>query len=169
MAVYLPIAILLRLPLCGFKCLKVHYSCSKHRKSTGRENATHSRDDSRPLDFVTSTRTITSFPPLFVLPLFCAELCKKPNTSGGKGKPICNVGSPLWIRHLEQVVLIRNVQRASIILRNSSNVSLLGKTVHRKGEACEEYFRILSWVCVWKPGLAPLLCSLSPNPKGALA
>lgn len=79
-----------------------------------------------------------------------------------KKKKFCGLGSHLYICHLQQVVLIINVQRASIILRHFSNVSLLGETMHWKGEVCEKYFGILSPVCVWQPGLGPLPCILSP-------
>lgn len=40
--------------------------------------------------------------------------------------------------------------------------------MHQK-EVYEDYFTILSCVCVWQPGLAPQPCSLSPHPMGALA
>lgn len=41
--------------------------------------------------------------------------------------------------------------------------------MHQKGEGYEEYFRILSCVCVWQPSPAPLPFSLFPHPMGALA
>lgn len=167
MAVYFPIAIWLRLPLCGFKSLKVHSSCSKH-KSTGRKM--------QPAQKIIRGLWTSSHPQelllhslLCLLSFYSALNCTRNITLVGKRKrkkKICGFGSHLYIHHSQQVVLIRNIQRAGIILRHFSNVSLLGKIMHQKGEVCEEYFGILSPVCVWQPGPGPLPCSLSPILRG---
>ena len=154
MAVYLQIAILLRLPLCCFKCLKVHYSCSKHRKSTGRESTTHSRDAgglwtlSHPSELL-----LHSLPCLF--PLYPVPGTKQ---WWGKGKRSAPWAATLQIHHF-QLVHIRKIQRVSVILRHAS---LLENLMHWREGACEEHFRILSCVCVWQPGL-PLCPAVSPS------
>lgn len=154
MAVYLQIAILLRLPLCCFKCLKVSYSCSKHRKSTGRESTNTLQRHWRPLDFVTSVRTITVFPPV------CSPciLCQKRKQWWGKAKRSATWAATLQIHHF-QLVHIRNIQRVSVILETCLPArephALKGRSVWRT------FPEFLSCACVWQPGL-PLCPAVSP-------
>lgn len=91
--------------IAGLKCSKVHAACSKHRKSTGRESATRSRDGSRPLDFVTSKRTITSSLPLLVLPVSCVTRARNMTPVSKKEKEKPSAGCT--------VVLLDAPQRAS--------------------------------------------------------
>lgn len=59
-------------------------------------------------------------------------------------KIICSLGCSSLDTPLTVSCAYRNVQRANTILRHSSNVCLLGKTMYQKAEVCDEYPTILS-------------------------
>lgn len=165
MTVYLQIAILWRLPLCGSKHLKVHYSCSKHRKSTGRESATHSRDDSRPLDFVTCTRTRTSFPPLCALPIFCTELCEEYHTGEKEKENALRRGQPLFRCAPRSKLLSSETSKGQALFWGISRKSPCWGRPHPQREEGGRISENSECVCVWWPGPSELLC-LPPSWQG---